>query len=48
MHGALVCGGDLRRETRELGKMRRTLMHLALPTAWVDAEQLIKICDGQF
>ena len=41
MHGALVCSGDLRRESRELGKVRRALMHFALPTKWVNPEQLL-------
>jgi hypothetical protein len=46
VHGALVCSGDLRREPRELGEVRRALMHLALPTKWVNSEQLVKICGG--
>jgi hypothetical protein len=46
MHGALVCRGDLRRESRELGEVRRALMHLAFPTKWFNREQLVKIYDG--
>ena len=46
MHSSLVCGGDLRRESRELGEVRRALMHLALPTKWFNREQLVKIYGG--
>ena len=46
VHGALVCRGDLCRESRELSEVRRALMHLALPTKWVNGEQLVKIYGG--